>query len=174
MPAKFLIRRLGNIDVGAMQQLRREALGSNPLAFSSSAEDDRTLDSSFVERSVSSSAESAIFGAVENDRWVGMVGVYRIEGRKENHRAQLWGMYVTPTVRRRGIGLALLYAAIEQASTWSGVSQLQLSATGAAGDARRMYERAGFRVWGCEPRALQWEGQFVDEYHLVLPLTPHG
>jgi RimJ/RimL family protein N-acetyltransferase len=171
MPTQPLIRRLESIDIGAMQRLRREALESHPFAFAASAEDDLTLDSSFVERSVSSPAKSAVFGAVDNDRWVGMVGVYRIEGRKENHRAQLSGMYVAPAMRRRGAGLALLAAAIEQARTWSGVSQMQLSVTGASGDARRLYERAGFRVWGCEPRALQWKGQFVDEYHLVLPLT---
>ena len=171
MPTQPLIRRLESFDIGAMQRLRREALESHPFVFSASAEDDLTLDSSYVERSVSSPAKSAIFGAVESDRWVGMVGVYRIEGRKENHRAQLWGMYVAPAMRRRGAGLALLSAAIEQAMTWSGVSQMRLSVTGAAGDARRLYEKAGFRVWGCEPRALQWQGKFVDEYHLVLALT---
>lgn len=168
---QLLIRRLASIDIAAMQRLRREALESHPLAFSASAEDDLKLNPSFAERCLSSPARSAIFGAVEDDRWLGMVGVYRVEGRKENHRAQIWGMYVTPAMRRRGAGLALLSAAIEQARTWSGVSQIQLSVTEAAGDARRLYERAGFRVWGCEPRALQWEGRFVDEYHLVLPLT---
>ena len=155
-----------------MQKLRREALESHPLAFSASAENDRTLNLNFVERSVSSPAKAAaIFGAVEDERWVGMVGVYRNEGHKGNHRAQLWGMYVTPGMRRRGLGVALLSAAIEHARSWSGVLQIQLSVTEAAGDARKLYERAGFRVWGCEPQALQWEGQFVDEYHLVLPLT---
>jgi RimJ/RimL family protein N-acetyltransferase len=154
-----------------MQKLRREALESHSLAFSSSAVDDRVLKAEFVEYSSRSRDTSAIFCAVENDRWGGMVGVYRIEGRKEHHRAQLWGMYVTPAMRRRGLGQALLTSAIQHVRTWPGVSQIQLSVTGAAGEARKLYERAGFRVWGCEPRALQWEGQVVDEYHLVLPLT---
>lgn len=154
-----------------MQRLRREALESHPLTFSSSTADDRVLKAEFVEYSSRSGATSAIFGAVDNDQWGGMVGVYRIEGRKERHRAQLWGMYVTPAMRRRGIGVALLAAAIEHARNWPGVSQVHLSVTGAAGEARKLYERAGFRAWGCEPRALQWQGQVVDEYHLVLPLT---
>jgi hypothetical protein len=33
-----------------------------------------------------------------------------------------------------------------------------------------MYESAGFRVWGCEPRALRWNGRTVDDYHLQLAL----
>jgi RimJ/RimL family protein N-acetyltransferase len=171
LSTQFLIRRLEAIDIPDMQKLRREALESHPLAFSSSAEDDRVLKAEFAEYSSRSGATAAIFGAVENDQWGGMVGVYRIEGRKEHHRAQIWGMYVTPAMRRRGIGLALITAAIQHVRTWPGVSQIQLSVTGAAGEARKLYERTGFRVWGCEPRALQWQGQVVDEYHLVLPLT---
>jgi GNAT superfamily N-acetyltransferase len=157
-----------------MQKLRREALEVHPLAFAASAQDDLALDTAFVERSLSSPTTSAIFGAVENNQWAGMVGVYRHEGRKGNHRAQLWGMYVTPALRRHGVGLALVSAAIEYARGCSGVVQLQLCVTAAASDARKLYEKAGFRVWGCEPRALHWEGRFVDDYHLVLLLTPAG
>jgi RimJ/RimL family protein N-acetyltransferase len=47
---------------------------------------------------------------------------------------------------------------------------LHLGVTDAAVSARRLYEAAGFRSWGREPRALQWEGRFVDEFHLVLDL----
>jgi ribosomal protein S18 acetylase RimI-like enzyme len=172
VPSQVQIRRLARIDIGEMQKLRREALELYPLAFSASAQDDLALDTAFIERSLQSSTTSAIFGAVENDQWVGMVGVYRHEGRKENHRAQLWGMYVTPELRRRGIGLSLLSAAIEHVGAWPGVFQIQLCVTEAASDARSLYESAGFRVWGCEPRALQWEGEFADEYHLVLSLKP--
>jgi hypothetical protein len=31
----------------------------------------------------------------------------------------------------------------------------------------RLYRRSGFREWGKEPRAIQWEGRFVAEHHLV-------
>jgi GNAT superfamily N-acetyltransferase len=171
LPGQLEVRRLESIDIARMQTLRREALAAHPLVFAASAEDDLALDSAFVERSLSSPITSAIFGAIEADYWAGMVGVYRHEERKTCHRAQLWGMYVAPGLRRRGLGLALLSAAIEQARAWSGVRQLHLSVTAAASDARRLYERAGFRVWGCEPQALQWQGQLVDEFHLVLPLT---
>jgi hypothetical protein len=42
--------------------------------------------------------------------------------------------------------------------------------TETASTAKRLYERAGFRSWGREPRALHWKGHFVDEDHLVLEL----
>ncbi len=37
-------------------------------------------------------------------------------------------------------------------------------------EAHRLYESAGFREWGREPRAFQWEGRFVDMIYLILDL----
>jgi ribosomal protein S18 acetylase RimI-like enzyme len=99
-----------------------------------------------------------------------MVGILRASNMKERHKAQIWGMYVTSACRRKGVGSALLDAAIEQAKRWSGISQVHLSVTEAAADAKRLYERAGFQQWGREPRALCVDGRFVDELHFVLRL----
>ena len=41
--------------------------------------------------------------------------------------------------------------------------------TDAAPEARQLYESAGFREWGVEPRALGQDGQYVTERHMVLP-----
>ena len=35
---------------------------------------------------------------------------------------------------------------------------------------RHLYETAGFRVWGTEPRALQSNGRFLTEHHMALAL----
>ena len=79
-------------------------------------------------------------------------------------------MYVTPAFRRQGLAAALLAAAIAHARTLPGVDWLHLSVTSAAPDARRLYERAGFQLWGSEPDALRVDGQMVDEHHLALRL----
>lgn len=101
---------------------------------------------------------------------MGMVGVIRASRVKVRHKANLWGMYVSPRAQQQGAGRALLEAAIDQARAWPGVDQLHLGVTDVALAARKLYEAAGFRIWGREPRALQWEGRFVDELHLVLEL----
>ena len=80
-------------------------------------------------------------------------------------------MYVTPRARTKGIGRMLLDAAIEQARAWPEIEQVHLSVSDSAVAAQRMYETAGFKPWGREPRALQWAGRFVDEFHLVLELA---
>ena len=72
--------------------------------------------------------------------------------------------------RRRGAGSRLLQAAIGQARSWPGVTQVHLSVSTVANEARRIYEGHGFRVWGVEPRALCWEGLAADEIHMILAL----
>jgi RimJ/RimL family protein N-acetyltransferase len=100
-----------------------------------------------------------------------MVGIIRLEKLKSRHKAMIWGMFVTLTARRRGLGSAPLGAAIDHARSWPGVVQIQLSVFETAEGAARLYRRAGFREWGEEPRAIQWEGRFVAEHHLVFDLA---
>lgn len=140
------------------------------MAFGASVDDDRGLSLEFVRASLADSREQAVFGCFEGENLRGMAGVIRSSRLKQRHKASLWGMYVSPQARGKGAGRALLEAAIDQARAWPGVQQLHLGVTDAAVAARKLYEAAGFRIWGREPRALQWAGLFVDELHLVLDL----
>ena len=163
------VRALEPGDAEALVVLRREALASHPLAFASSPGDDRG-SVEFVRSTLADPASSAVYGAFLAGRLSGMAGVYRPEKVKMRHRAEGWGMSVAPAARGRGAGAALLGAVVEHARAWPGVVQVQLSVSEAAPEAARLYERAGFREWGREPRALCWDGRFVDERHLVLDL----
>jgi GNAT superfamily N-acetyltransferase len=169
MAAPPTTRRLGVDDAQALMQLRREALENEPLAFGSDVDDDRANSESFVRAMLSDEEGQAVFGCFDADDLTGMLGVLRLPKAKQRHRAGIWGMYVSPRARNSGAGRALLEAAIGHARDW-GLDQVQLSVTDAAPVAKRLYEAAGFRCWGCEPRSLQWEGRFVDEHHFVLDL----
>jgi RimJ/RimL family protein N-acetyltransferase len=169
-----IVRRLAVEEIAAMQALRREALAAEPLAFGATVQDDLALDTAHVERSLADPSTAAIFAAFAARAPVGMVGLVRMTREKVQHRALVWGMFVRPAYRGRGLAAMLLEAAVSHARGWSGVRQVQLSVTAPSAAARRLYERAGFTVWGCEPRALGWQGTFVDEYHLVLELEPRN
>jgi RimJ/RimL family protein N-acetyltransferase len=164
------IRLLKPEDAPAFVSLRREALEAAPLAFAASPEDDRGLSEDFMRPSIADADEAAVFGAFEGDRLAGIAGVGRYAKRKQRHRAIIWGMYVSTDARGRGFGRALLDAAVNRAREWPGVRQIHLSVTDAAPGARRLYESAGFREWGVEPRSLEAEGRAVSEHHLVLEL----
>lgn len=44
------------------------------------------------------------------------------------------------------------------------------SGTASAPAALRLYERAGFKIWGTEPEALSYDGLKVAEHHMALHL----
>ena len=165
------VKRLDPDDLVAVVALRYEALVRHPLAFSAAPPDDLDLLTQSLHSLLVLPAEAALFGAFVADTLVGMVGVARNKGAKERHKALLWGMYVRAENRRTGAGERLLRAAIPQAQAWPGVTQVQLSVTEIAKEARRLYERHGFHEWGREPRALGWQGQYVADSHMWLDLT---
>lgn len=165
-----MIRPLGEPDLDAYIALRREALFDLPLAFAASPEDDFASDREALRASLGRAPDWILFGAFDGDNLVGIAGMIRDRHVKAAHKMHLWGMYVTPLHRRRGLAAALLAAAIEHARNVDGIAALHLGVTTAAADAHRVYERAGFVTWGTEPDALRADGRAVGEVRMVLAI----
>jgi GNAT superfamily N-acetyltransferase len=163
------IRLLTVDDADAWAHARLEALTAHPLMFGATPPGSASeLLGMFRERVTQH--ESVIVGALRDSQLDGVVGVVRQPGLKERHKAVVWGVYVAPSTRSRGLGHALLNAAITHARSWPGLEQLHLSVSEVPEHARPLYERVGFVAWGREPRALVWNGISVDETHMVLDL----
>jgi RimJ/RimL family protein N-acetyltransferase len=163
------IRKLVPSDAAVLLALRRAAIQSDPYAFGASPEDDRGSDLDFIKAALADD-EQAVFGSYADGRLTGLVGIVRQRPVKRRHKAIVWGMYVSPEYRGKGVGKALLSAAVAHARTWPGVTHVHLSVTETSVAAKALYESLGFRVWGCEPAAHGWEGRLLDEYHLILNL----
>ena len=82
---------------------------------------------------------------------------------KGAHHAHIWGMYCQPAHRRRGLGRAIMEAAIAHARTLEGVTQLNLGVSVTTPGAQALYESVGFVAWGREPRAMKVDGVYHDE-----------
>jgi RimJ/RimL family protein N-acetyltransferase len=164
-----MIRLLREEDADAYAELRRQALLDTPLAFASSPDDDLISDPEAMREQLRRAPESIIVGAF-HDHLVGIVGLYRDQHRKCSHKAHLWGMYVTPAHRHRGLASELLRAVLQHAEAMPGVSWVHLSVSSAAPEAQKLYESAGFRPWGTEPDALRHDGRAVSELHMALHL----
>ncbi len=168
-----MIRQLRAQDAEAYAKLRREAVLDSPLSFASSPEDDVTATASAARDQVSRGPESVIFGAFEPGL-VGMAGVQRDRHLKLAHKAHIWGMFVAAGHRERGLGADLLDAAIRHASALSGIEWIHIGVSSTAPAAHRLYERAGFKVWGTEADALRYEGEVATEYHMAMPVGKSG
>lgn len=166
-----MIRALGESDLDSYVELRRKSLLDAPLAFSASPEDDFAASAASLREQLRRGPDWAIYGAFRPEL-AGFIGLFRDRHLKSSHKVHIWGMYVAPQHRRHGLARDLLRAAIGHARSLPGVSWVHLSVNSSAPEARRLYERAGFRVWGSEPDALRHGGQSTLEHHMALPLDP--
>ncbi|HYF19681.1 MAG TPA: GNAT family N-acetyltransferase [Ramlibacter sp.] len=160
------LRRLTPADAVAYRELRLRALHEHPEAFTSSWDEDRHLALAASEQRL---ASQAFWGAWEGGVLVGMVGLERRLRAKERHKGTVVGMYVPPGYAGRGVGMALLQALLAQARA-EGLRHLVLTVSEGNDAAQRLYERAGFRAFGIEPRAVLVGGRFLGKVHLQLAL----
>lgn len=164
------IRLLTVADIPAYVVLRREMLEDSPWAFSSSPGDDLGLKPDILRERLAEPGH-AIVGAFEDARLVASAGVYRERQAKVAHRVRIWGVYVAPAARGRGIGAAVMHRTLEIARSWPGVNSAGLSASSRSAEAVRLYKKLGFVEWGVEPAAMMVNGQGYDEIHMVATLN---
>jgi ribosomal protein S18 acetylase RimI-like enzyme len=163
----WTIRALGAPDLAAFRPLRLDALRLHPRAFGSSYEEEvaYTLDDYAARWPV---PPGVMMGGFAADRLVGFAGL-RVEPKiKERHKGFIYTVYVDRAFRGRGLAVGLVEAVIATARQ-AGLRFVCLTVA-VGNDARRIYDRMGFRTFGIEPRGLLVDGDFVDEEMMVLDL----
>jgi RimJ/RimL family protein N-acetyltransferase len=162
------IRALGATDVEAYRDLRLTALASSPEAFGSSHEEEAQLSLDNFRARLAAAGPDVIFGAFAQDLLVGMAGFVAMRQLKKQHRGVLWGVFLQPRWRGRGLGDRLVARVVEHAAEH--VQILQASVVTANQKARQIYARLGFVPYGIERQALRIDGRFYDEELLALEL----
>lgn len=164
------LRRLGPGDLEQAFALRLEALREEPDAFCVLHAEELARGPGHL-AGVLESERRAIFAVEDGDELVGMVGVYLEERMRWRHRAGIWGMYLRASHRGRGLGAALLEAAVEFARA-AGATQVHLSAESRQATAIALYTSRGFETWGVEPGAGidPVTGALMDEVHMLRRL----
>lgn len=170
----MVVRLLQPEDARRYTALRREMLADSPWAFGASPEQDRGSDAAGVARSLADSAEYAIAGALadlESDGpLLAAAGILRDAALKRRHVATVWGVYVTPGARGRGLGRAVVQRVIAQARSWPGVERVHLSVSENSPEAHALYQSLGFVAWGIEPDCLRVGEASFAEVHMSLRL----
>jgi RimJ/RimL family protein N-acetyltransferase len=166
-------RRLTHADAARLQFLRRDALFAEPTAFGASPEDCAFRELAAVEAHLTN-PDRAVFAIADPDRperLVAMAGIIRETRKKQRHRSSIWGVYVSPSHRGRGLGRAVVEACVDHARTWTSVESVALSVSAESTAARALYESLGFVIWGTEPDSLRVDGLEVGQHHMVLKLA---
>lgn len=153
-------------DADRYWRLRQMMLTDTPWAFASDPESDNARDrSAFIER-LSQQYNEIVAIADDGGELVASAGVMRRPRKKIWHRADMWGVYVHPEHRRRGLGFAVVRAAVDVALGWPEVDSVALSLSERS-EAIGVYERVGFERWGLEPACLKLDGEVYDEIHML-------
>ena len=167
------VRILTEADAEAFWNIRLRALRDDPESFGSTFEE-------FLERGIagvaqglrkrSTELDDVTFGAFDRTI-VGIAGFRREQETKRHHKAVIWGMYVPREARGRGIGKALLQAAIAHAKTLPELEQINLSVVLTSKEARKLFISLGFEPYGLEKQALKLQNKYFDQELMKLLLT---
>jgi ribosomal protein S18 acetylase RimI-like enzyme len=148
------VRLLEADDVASYRELRLEGLKGYSEAFprrGKSWEYEATKPVSWWTERLE--MNTVFRGWVDRSPLVGVAGL-RVHGEvKLRHKSVLWGMYVRPKARGRGLAAALVQQVVEHARTL--VEEICLSVVASNAAACRLYRAAGFQEYGLERRAIK-------------------
>ncbi|RLL43875.1 N-acetyltransferase [Oceanobacillus piezotolerans] len=163
------IRTLNESDAPLYQELRLSALKINPEAFGSTYEREVKFSIETVGQRLKPVKDKFVLGAFDDSgSLVGIVTFMRESSLKMNHKGNIFGMYVAPEGRGRGLGKSLMMELIGKVKNFDGLEQINLTVVSENESAKKLYKSLGFEVYGVERKALKFNGQYFDEDLMVL------
>lgn len=165
------LRLLSEADLAIYWPLRLRALKEEPESFGGSYEESVQFSEETRRSRLKCNDDAFVFGAFYNNlELIGTAGLFRVIGNKSRHKGTLWGMYVAPEHRGKGVGKALARAILERAATLPDLEQVNLTVVVTRAAARNLYLSLGFEPYGLEKNALKIGDRYVDEEFMAIVL----
>ena len=159
------IERLDASDALDYRALMLEAYDLHPQAFTSSVRERSAMPLAWWESRLTSKLD-AVFGAFDEGKLGGIVGLAFEPREKARHKATLFGMYVSPQARQCGLGYQLVQAVLAEAQAHQGLRLIKLTVTAGNDAAFKLYQRCGFIQFGLEPMAVRVGEEYFDKIHM--------
>jgi putative acetyltransferase len=106
----------------------------------------------------------SLVACVENNEVVGHLGLSTFPNRPRRRHVGQIGMAVRDDWQGKGVGTALMQAAIDLADKWLNLARLELEVYHDNAPAIRLYEKFGFSIEGRLVDFAFRDGQYVDTY----------
>ncbi len=165
---ELLIRRAGPADAAAYQRARLRALADHPTSFASSVPQEESRPLSEIQAQLDPASENAVFAAFDADDVVATAGIARESWPKLRHRCEVWGVWVAPSHRGKGLARQLMQACIDHAWTLDGVLCVVLGVNVANTSAIALYHSMGFETCGTDPCFMVVDGVVQGEHQMIL------
>lgn len=135
-----------------------------PLAMAGTLQSPFPSSSSWSKRIDEIPAGDHLLVAELDGRVVGNLGLHAASKSPRRRHVGSIGMAVHDDWHRRGVGSALLAAAIDLADNWIGYSRLELTVYTDNAAALALYRKFAFEIEGTARRYALRDGQMVDAY----------
>lgn len=144
-----------------------EALQKAPEVFTASHyEQSKVSDDVWKERFESTLKERdgiVIFALVDN-KPVGMIGAYFDDNPKFHHIATIWGAYVKPDYRNRGVATKMANALLHRLEEIKRITKIKTYSITNSKLAVNVYKHFGFDIVGIAKQELKIGNQYFDVY----------
>lgn len=173
MDTPLAIRPFEEEDFQTFDRLRKEALLNTPESHGSDYESYDALSyldkEHLFEKLLNYPFNYALGAFVDNTKAVGMTGFScRHQNPMLRHKGYIWGMYVSPDARGKGIASQMLDSIVTSASEDISCEQLLLTVSSDNTDALKLYRTSGFIPYGTEFRALKIDpNSYIDEILMI-------
>jgi len=164
------VRRLGIADADRFKAMRVDAATESPASVKPTPEEELEKSIDDFEKKLEWDSYNFILGAFDGDQLVGIAGLRRDRGKKIHHTAILWGIYVTPHYRARGMAKSLVRAILDIAAGIAEITQIKFSVHTRNAPARRLYASSGFETYGIERNVIRIGEESFDEELMMMKL----
>jgi RimJ/RimL family protein N-acetyltransferase len=164
------IRRLGIADADRFKAMRVDAAKESPASVKPTPEEEWEKSIDDFQKKLGWDSHNFILGAFDGDQLVGIAGLRRERGKKIHHTAILWGIYVTPHYRARGIAKSLVKSILDIAGGIAEITQIKLCVHTRNAPARQLYTSSGFKPYGIERNVIRIGEESFDEELMMMTL----
>ena len=157
--------RIQLLDAPLLQdykKIRLEALEQAPTAFSGSVSEEGAQGDHFHAMRLQ---VGPVYGAYADDKICGMLGVILFREEKLQYKAAIWGVYVSPEQRGKGIARQLMAHALAHLPPY--IKRVTLGVEEHNEAAKKLYEAFGFEEYGYARHAFMHDGHYYNEYMMV-------
>jgi len=109
-----------------------------------------------------------VFGAILENKLIGVLATSRRLSPKFKHRAFIWGMYIHKEYRGSNIGAKLLCYVRSWAANHAELEVLWLQVTESNKPALSFYTKHGFETYGTEPMALFTNNEYHNIHYMQV------
>jgi ribosomal protein S18 acetylase RimI-like enzyme len=145
----IVIKQLPVFSWQEYKHIRLKGLQTDPQAFGSSYKDEVLFpDEKWKKRleKVGQGQSWVYFAFGPEGKVVGMIGAYRNDEFVKNHKAEIWGVYVLPEARGKGIAKLLIQKIVDILSADLDINTLSLQVNTDQEVAKKLYLGSGFKL----------------------------